>query len=114
MTFPSIPSDKVEAMRRAKWAGASLFDIACDFDVCKATASRYTAGIPVRARAGRTAEHDHKKVLRLLEQGLSASLIRERLGISRAQVFRICKRYRGMTPSQIVAYSRHNHQKAAA
>ena len=109
--LPPLPKETVKAIRKAKWAGASLFDISCDFDICKSTAYRYTADIPVQARAGRQAEHDHAKVLKLLEQGLSATVIKERLGISRAHVFRICKRYRGCTPSQL---NPRNDWKAAA
>lgn len=108
--FPEkLPDELIEAIRNAKWSGASLFDIACDFDICKSTASRYTDDIPVKARAGRPAEHDHERVLTLLDQGLSATVIKERLGISRAHVFRICKRHFGCAPSELA----HNGRKAA-
>jgi len=112
--FPeALPRDVVRKIRKAKWNGASLFDIACEFDICKSTVSRYTDDIPVKARAGRPAEHDHAKVIRLLEQGLSATVIKERLGISRAHVYRICKRHSGMTPSELLAHTRHNGRTAA-
>jgi hypothetical protein len=111
--LPPLPPETVKAIRKAKWAGASLFDISCEFDVCKATAHRYTADIPVKAKAGQPPAYDREKVLKLLGQGLSPTIIRERLGISRVQVFRICKQHYGCTPSELI-HSRYNEQKAAA
>ena len=99
--LPALSKDLVAAMRAAKWAGASLTDIEVEFDVCRATASRYTSDIPVKAKAGGPQQYDREKVLRLLQQGLPASVIKERFGISRAQVFRICKQHYGCTPSEL-------------
>lgn len=113
--FPDkLPRDTIAAIRRAKWRGASLFEIAVDFDIDKGTASKYTSDIFVKARAGRQVQYDHGKVLNLLKQGLSQTVISERLGISRAQVYRICKRTYGVGPSELPAHLARMEWKAAA
>jgi len=109
MTYRA-PHEIAAEIRAAKWAGKSLTDLEAEFDISRSTAVRYTRGVTVQAKPGRRAEHDHAKVIKLLEQGLTAATIKERLGISRAHVFRICKRYRGCTPSELLA---HIQRKAA-
>jgi len=101
MSAHPIPAEKVEAIRKAKWAGASLFEISCDFDIDKSTAARYTADIPVKAKPGRQPSPDRERVAKLLRQGLSVTLICERLGVSRAHVFRVCKLNFGCSPSEL-------------
>jgi IS30 family transposase len=113
--FPdALAHETVEAIRAAKWAGASVTDIEAEFNICRSTASRYTSDIPVKGRPGREVEYDHLKVARLLEQGLSQTVISERLGISRAQVYRICKRTYGVGPSELPAQLARMKWKAAA
>jgi hypothetical protein len=103
--FPSpLPKETIAAIRKAKWAGASLWDIALDWDITKPTVWKYTKDIPVRGRGGRRIQYDHGRVLKLIEQGLSQAVICERLGISRAQVYRICKRAYGVGPSELPAH----------
>lgn len=87
----------------------------CDHhDCCRRRLHRDTKDIPVKARAGRQIQYDHGKVLNLLKQGLSQTIISERLGISRAQVYRICKRTYGVGPSELAAHLARMEWKAAA
>lgn len=101
MSAHPLPQEKIEAIRKARWAGASQFEISVELDVDQSTVSRYTADIPVQAKPGRRAAHDHAKVARLLKQGLSVTLISQRMGISRTHVFRICKQHFGCTPAEL-------------
>jgi DNA invertase Pin-like site-specific DNA recombinase len=101
-------------IRAAKWAGKSLTDLEVEFDISRRTAVRNTRGVTVSAKPGRQAQYDHAKVLNLLKQGLSQTIISERLGISRAQVYRICKRTYGVGPSELPASLARSERKAAA
>jgi AraC-like DNA-binding protein len=108
------PHEIAAEIRAAKWAGRSLTDLEAEFDISRSTAVRYTRGVTSRARAGRAAQYDHSKVLKLLQQGLSQTIISDRLGISRAQVYRICKRTYGVGPSELPALLARMTWKAAA
>jgi DNA invertase Pin-like site-specific DNA recombinase len=108
------PHEIAAEIRAAKCAGKSLTDLEAEFDISRRTAVRYTRGVTVRARAGRQAQYDPEKVLNLLKQGLSQTIISERLGISRAQVYRICKRTYGVGPSELPAHLARMEWKAAA
>jgi AraC-like DNA-binding protein len=108
------PHEIAAEIRAAKWAGNSLTDLEAEFDISRRTAVRYTRGVTVQARPGRQIQYDHDKVLSLLKQGLSQTVISERLGISRAQVYRICKRTYGVGPSELPAHLARMEWKAAA
>lgn len=66
------------------------------------------------AKAGREVQYGHGNVLKLLEQGLSQTIISERLGISRAQVYRICRGTCGVGPAELPAHHACMEWKAAA
>lgn len=101
MSAHPLPQEKIEAIRKARWAGASQFEISVELDVDQSTVSRYTADIPVQAKPGRRPCLSRQRVAQLLCQGLSVALISERLGVSRAHVFRVCKLKFGCTPSEL-------------
>jgi DNA invertase Pin-like site-specific DNA recombinase len=108
------PHEIAAEIRAAKWAGKSLTDLEAEFDISRRTAVRYTRGVTVQASPGRQAQYDHDKVLNLLKQGISQTVISERLGISRAQVYRICKRTYGVGPSELPARLARMEWNAAA
>jgi DNA invertase Pin-like site-specific DNA recombinase len=108
------PHEIAAEIRAAKWAGKSLTDLEAEFDISRSTAVRYTRGVTSRAKAGREVQYDHSKILKLLEQSLSQTVISERLGISRAQVYRICKRTYGVGLSELPALLARMQWKAAA
>jgi DNA-binding CsgD family transcriptional regulator len=113
MTYRA-PHEISAEIRAAKWVGKSLTDLEAEFDISRTTAVRYTRGVTVQARPGRQIQYNQDKVLNLLKQGLSQTVISERLGISRAQIYRICKRTHGVGPSELLAHLARMEWKAAA
>jgi hypothetical protein len=108
------PHEIAAEIRAAKWSGKSLTDLEAEFDISRSTAVRYTRGVTAMAKAGREVQYDHGNVLKLLELGLSRTIVSERLGISRAQVYRICKRTCGVGASELPAHRARKVSKAAA
>jgi len=101
MSAHPLPQEKIKAIRKARWAGAPQFEISIELGVDQSTVSRYTADIPVQAKPGRRPCQSRQRVAQLLAQGLSVTLICERLGVSRVHVFRVCKLAFGCTPSEL-------------
>jgi DNA invertase Pin-like site-specific DNA recombinase len=108
------PHETATEIRAAKWSGKSLTDLEAEFDISRSTPVRYTRDVTARAKARRDVQYDHGNVLKLLEQGLSQTIISERLGISRALIYRICKRTYGVDPSELPAHRARMEWKAAA
>lgn len=94
--YRKIPEETVLKIREARLSGQTLFEIAVEFGVDKATVSKRCSDIPQPAniKTGRPRVLDYGRIADLRAKGMPVDVIAERLGASRWGVFWAIRQHR--------------------